>query len=304
MVSSISLLLFLNCFLIAKGTVVTTFTFVNKCGFTVWPGILSNAGHPPLPTTGFELPSAASRSVPSPVGWSGRIWARTGCAFDNSSRGACATGDCGAGGVECSGKGAAPPVTLAEFTLGDGGGLDFYDVSLVDGYNLPLVVAGGGGRCAETGCAVDVNRRCPAELRVGEGQAVACRSACEAFGKPEYCCRGDFASPQACRPTAYSKMFKEACPKSYSYAYDDATSTFTCSAAGEYTITFCPDSTPSEKSSRDSPTAGGGLALESDTWLASLAYESDATPKSVAISSLLASFVAFSGIALPFLMKT
>ncbi|KAF8045453.1 hypothetical protein N665_4900s0001 [Sinapis alba] len=41
-------------------------------------------------------------------------------------------------------------------------------------------------------------------------------------------------------------MFKAACPRSYSYAYDDATSTFTC-AGGDYTVTFCPSS-PSQKS--------------------------------------------------------
>ncbi|KAL0360532.1 UNVERIFIED_CONTAM: Thaumatin-like protein 1 [Sesamum radiatum] len=45
-------------------------------------------------------------------------------------------------------------------------------------------------------------------------------------------------------------MFKNACPRSYSYAFDDATSTFTCSGA-DYTITFCPSLT-SQKSSRDS----------------------------------------------------
>ncbi|CAI0475900.1 unnamed protein product [Linum tenue] len=49
----------------------------------------------------------------------------------------------------------------------------------------------------------------------------------------------------------YSSVFKSACPKSYSYAYDDATSTFTCSAA-DYTVAFCP-TLPSLKSSRDLP---------------------------------------------------
>ncbi|KAG5123886.1 hypothetical protein JHK82_030623 [Glycine max] len=47
-------------------------------------------------------------------------------------------------------------------------------------------------------------------------------------------------------------MFKAACPRSYSYAYDDATSTFTCSGV-DYTVTFCPSS-PSQKSSRDTTT--------------------------------------------------
>lgn len=221
---------------------------MNKCGETVWPGILSNAGRPRLQTTGFELASSASRAVAAPGGWSGRFWARTGCSAGGSAGGfSCATGDCGSGRVECDGAGAATPTTLAEITLASsaaGQGRDFYDVSLVDGYNLPVLVEGSGSQgCPAAGCLVDVGQRCPAELRVA-GQGGACRSACDAFGKPEYCCSGAFASPGTCRPTVYSQVFKAACPKSYSYAFDDPTSTFTCSSGADYTITFCPDSVP------------------------------------------------------------
>lgn len=221
----------------------TTFTFMNKCGETVWPGILSNAGIPPLQPTGFELAASASRAVQAPGGWSGRFWARTGCSASAGAGGwSCATGDCGSGRVECDGAGAAPPATLAEFTLAVAGqDRDFYDVSLVDGYNLPVLLEAGGGRgCPSAGCAVDVGQRCPSELRVA-GQGRACRSACDAFGKPEYCCSGAFASPATCRATAYSQVFKSACPKAYSYAFDDPTSTFTCSSCPNYIITFCPD---------------------------------------------------------------
>ncbi|XP_019414009.1 PREDICTED: thaumatin-like protein 1b [Lupinus angustifolius] len=230
------------------GVIAATFTFVNRCDYTVWPGILANAGSPPLDSTGFELPKLTSRTFQPPTAWSGRFWARTGCNFDGSGSGSCLTGDCGSGQQECNGAGAAPPVTLAEFTLGTIG-QDFYDVSLVDGYNLPMIVegSGGSGSCASTGCTSDLNLQCPAELKVEGGGA--CKSACEAFGSPEYCCSGAYGSPGTCRPSIYSQMFKAACPKSYSYAYDDATSTFTCSGA-DYTITFCPSS-PSQKSSRD-----------------------------------------------------
>lgn len=95
------------------------------------------------------------------------------------------------------------------------------------------------GRCETTGCATNLNQQCPKELRAGEG--AACKSACEAFGSPEYCCSGAYSNPSSCRPSHYSQIFKAACPKSYSYAYDDATSTFTCTGA-DYTITFCPGS--------------------------------------------------------------
>lgn len=78
----------------------------------------------------------------------------------------------------------------------------------------------------------------------GGGVVVACRSACEAFGLDEYCCSGEYADPTTCRPSTYSAMFKAACPRAYSYAFDDSTSTFTCNAP-EYAITFCPTSTRS-----------------------------------------------------------
>ncbi|CAK9186956.1 unnamed protein product [Ilex paraguariensis] len=220
---------------ISRGVSGAKFTFTNKCDYTVWPGIL---GTPSLDSTGFELTKGSTRSFQAPTGWSGRFWGRTGCNFDGSGQGSCSTADCGSGQIECNGAGATPPATLAEFTLGSGS-QDFYDVSLVDGYNLPMVVevSGGSGKCASTGCIEDLNRKCPSELKVEGGGA--CRSACEAFRTPEYCCKGDFNSPAACAPSVYSQIFKSACPKSYSYAYDDTTSTFTCTNA-DYTVIFCP----------------------------------------------------------------
>lgn len=242
----------------------TTFTLVNSCPYQIWPGV---SGTPPLGAGGFALaPGQSSVLNPSP-GWSGRIWARTGCSFDQGTgQGPCATGDCG-GMLECKGAGGAPPVTLAEFTLGE---RDFYDVSLVDGYNLPVavsttgVVSGSGAAastasaaassgsgtvaCATAGCTSNAllgssgGGTCPAQLiqTNSAGQAVACRSACEAFAAPQYCCTGPYSTPQTCGPSSYSQLFKSACPTAYSYAYDDPSSTFTCSGASGYTVTFCP----------------------------------------------------------------
>uniref|UniRef100_A0ACD5WXW5 Uncharacterized protein n=1 Tax=Avena sativa TaxID=4498 RepID=A0ACD5WXW5_AVESA len=242
-----------------------TFTMTNNCGYTVWPGLLSGAGTPPLSTTGFALAQGASATVDAPASWSGRMWARTLCAEDATGKFTCATGDCGSGALQCNGGGAAPPASLVEFTLDGSGGMDFFDVSLVDGYNLPMLIvpqgAGaataasstgtGGPKCMATGCLVDLNEACPADLKVasttgaaGVGTAaVACKSACEAFGSPQYCCSGAYGSPNTCRPSTYSQFFKSACPRAYSYAYDDSTSTFTCAAGTNYAITFCPSTT-------------------------------------------------------------
>ncbi|XP_019194745.1 PREDICTED: thaumatin-like protein 1b [Ipomoea nil] len=231
--------------LIVEGARGATFMLINRCGYTVWPGVLANASSTGLNTTGFELAPGTWRGFEVTSSWSGRIWGRTGCNFDaGSGQGSCATGDCRSNQVECNGAGATPPATLAEFTIASSGAnnMDFYDVSLVDGYNLPMQVEAIGriGACGSTGCAADVNRICPKELRSGDG--LACRSACDAFGNPEYCCSGAYGSPSTCQPSMYSQIFKNACPTSYSYAYDDATSTFTCSGA-DYKITFCPSTT-------------------------------------------------------------
>ncbi|KAM7521225.1 hypothetical protein LguiB_020187 [Lonicera macranthoides] len=231
-----------------------TFTLINKCDYTVWPGILSNAGIAQLPTTGFALQKGDSKTINAPSSWGGRFWGRTHCTDVSSGKFSCLTGDCGSGEIECAGRVAVPPATLAEFTLDGGGGLDFYDLSLVDGYNLPmLIVPQGGGagvNCTKTGCMVDLNEVCPSELKVTSngGEGVACKSACEAFGDEKYCCSGAYGTPDTCKPSSYSELFKKACPRAYSYAYDDKTSTFTCAGA-DYMITFCPSPTTSQKSS-------------------------------------------------------
>ncbi|KAF2322748.1 hypothetical protein GH714_030161 [Hevea brasiliensis] len=65
-------------------------------------------------------------------------------------------------------SGAIPPATLVAFTLNGAGGLDFYDISLVDGYNLPMLVIPKKiteGPCCATGCLIDLNGACPKELK-------------------------------------------------------------------------------------------------------------------------------------------
>ncbi|KAM7472482.1 hypothetical protein LguiA_010665 [Lonicera macranthoides] len=47
-----------------------------------------------------------------------------------------------------------------------------------------------------------------------------------------------FNDPKICEASKYSEIFKVACSNAYSYAYDDATSSYTCRDAN-YVITFC-----------------------------------------------------------------
>ncbi|XVE55388.1 hypothetical protein DITRI_Ditri03aG0154500 [Diplodiscus trichospermus] len=210
-----------------------TFTIINNCMETIWPGITPGES---FNNGGVELKSRQSVVFQAPVGWRGRIWGRTGCKFDKDGNGPCQTGDCG-NTLKCKDAGKTP-VSLAEFTLAT---VDFYDVSLVDGFNLPLSVTpiNGKGNCSVAGCDSDLRQTCPSELAVkANGKVIACRSACDVFNTDEYCCKGTYGNPAVCQPTSYSEKFKSACPTAYSYAYDDPTSIFTCSEA-DYVIAFC-----------------------------------------------------------------
>ncbi|KAI4604451.1 hypothetical protein KJ359_000589 [Pestalotiopsis sp. 9143b] len=110
----------------------------NNCGDTIWPGVATQAGDGPE-STGFELGPGETKDMTVGPTWNGRVWGRTNCTVSNETA-TCMTGDC-FGLLECEYSGAAP-ATLAEFNLAGGqtGLQTFYDISLVDGYNLPLGV--------------------------------------------------------------------------------------------------------------------------------------------------------------------
>ena len=217
-------------------------TFTNKCSYTVWPATLTNNKMPQLSTTGFELASGASNSLNLTSPWSGRFWARTGCSNKNGNF-SCTTADCGSGQVACNGESETPPATLVEITLASNNGQDFYDVSTVDGFNVPVSVApqGGSGPCKPSSCTNNINAVCPSALQVkgSDGSVIACKSACLAFNQPQYCCTGAYSS--SCPPTNYSQFFKQQCPNADNFPDDSTTaSTFTCSDSPDYAITFCP----------------------------------------------------------------
>ncbi|KAJ8443166.1 hypothetical protein Cgig2_005717 [Carnegiea gigantea] len=208
---------------------------VNNCKETLWPKdplrrrLLIELG----PTT----------SPPS------RIWARQGCRFDHQSgRGKCETGDCG-GLLQCKGTGGRPPTTVVEMTFGTHTSpLHFYDVSLVDGFNVPVSVVplggdgGQGGRrgCGVAACEADLNACCPSWLVVeNRGKVVGCKSPCLATGSSRYCCTGEFSGAEKCPSTVFGKLFKAVCPRAYSHPFDEATGLRTCRAP-RYVITFCP----------------------------------------------------------------
>ena len=237
----------------ARAASTREFTFVNNTTQTIWAGALGNAGQTVPGNGGWEMAPGSTYSVTVSDTWSGRLWGRTYCNFNSSGSGSCETGDCG-GVLQCNGAGGIPPATLAEFTLGGATGNDFYDVSFVDGFNVPMTITPIGGAqptpdnpywCGVAGCGVDLNPNCPSALQETDssGRIIACKSACEAFNTDQYCCRGAYATAATCNPTDwpvdYAAYCKQNCPYAYSYAYDDPTSTFQDIGAS-FTITFGP----------------------------------------------------------------
>ncbi|KAI9091449.1 thaumatin [Phlyctochytrium arcticum] len=288
-----------------------TFELVNKCPFTVWPGILNDPAYPIPEGGGFELPAGSTKQLNIPsIEWkAARIWPRTGCREENGQF-KCATGDCG--GLKCNGKSGERPATLAEFTLQDPakGKTDFYDVSNVDGHNIGLSIETYGDKindpnfppgfnCGTFACTMDM-QGCPPELQWDNGSGgIACASigtavrnstirakfpqfqqifnnpdtlalvecACDCPQDKQDCKCGDATCKYGCSPhvpnpggqtcdvgkwpksqspgagtqfpAEYEQVFKKQCPESYSWQFDDFTSTYQCFNAA-YRVVFCP----------------------------------------------------------------
>ncbi|KAF2197721.1 thaumatin family protein [Delitschia confertaspora ATCC 74209] len=123
---------------------ITPLIVTNYCPETIYPGISTQSGDGP-PLSGFKLDPGKTSNQTVSEDWQGRVWGRTNCSFNDAGTApkwggprACGTGDCN-GVVNCV-VGGDVPVSLAEFTFDAGDGHTYYDISLVDGYNLPIAI--------------------------------------------------------------------------------------------------------------------------------------------------------------------
>nr|AAK59277.1 thaumatin-like protein [Sambucus nigra] len=210
--------------LIFSSAHAANFNIRNNCPFTVWAAAVPGGGR--------QLNRGQVWSLDVPARTAGaRIWARTNCNFDGAGRGRCQTGDCN-GLLACQAYG-TPPNTLAEYALNQFNNLDFFDISLVDGFNVAMDFSPTGGCARGIQCTADINGQCPNVLRAPGG----CNNPCTVFRTNEYCCTNGQGS---CSATNLSRFFKERCRDAYSYPQDDATSTFTCPGGTNYRVVFCP----------------------------------------------------------------
>uniref|UniRef100_A0A0D9Y2D1 Protein kinase domain-containing protein n=1 Tax=Oryza glumipatula TaxID=40148 RepID=A0A0D9Y2D1_9ORYZ len=124
-------------------------------------------------------------------------------------------------------------------------GQDLFDISLVDGFNVPMDFlpapppnqsSQGAPPCSKgPRCPANVTAQCPGELRAHGG----CNNACRVFKQDKYCCTGN--GTNTCEPTTYSLPFVRMCPDAYSYSRNDASSPgLTCPSGTNYQIIFCP----------------------------------------------------------------
>ncbi|XP_074266197.1 protein P21-like [Silene latifolia] len=204
--------------LFSTSVLAVTFTVKNNCNYIVWGAAVPGGGQQLNPggTWTFYVP-------PGQTG--GRVWGRKGCTSNGPNQLSCTTGDCG-GVLRCTGY-SAPPNTLAEYSLNQYAGRDFFDISLVDGYNLPMSFTPVSNGCnSGPTCPAQLINSCPGQLRA-QG---ACQNPCTIYQSDQYCNH----------PSQLSMYFKNACPTAYSYPRDDPTSTFTCPGNTNYLVTFCP----------------------------------------------------------------
>ncbi len=265
-----------------------TVTFVNNCKVDVWWAVITSDKGKDCGSGFFAMPGNGGDKLAKQGGrqtitvnlekgcgnnmvWSGNFYPRTGCDFKNTNVGLCETGGCG-DQLHCkTGVGGAPPKGLAEFRF-DQNGNDFYDLSFVDGFNLPIQIKptaiikkprNDKYGCGVSACKFDFVQEtsvkdetsCLNDLKVrnGRGTLVGCTSACQAFdaghadrmANSKYCCTGSYFGPVNrndagnCPSTSYSDFFKKKCPDAYAWPQDDNNSTFSCVATA-YEVTFCP----------------------------------------------------------------
>jgi len=232
-----------------------TFTIKNYCNEDIY--VASN-----IPShTGFQLKSHKSTSFVIASSWSGRLWGQSGCNFSSNGTliGECSTCPDGA---QC---------TLTEFTLGS---MDFYDVSLVDGFTVPTSVWTDAPvprprlyDCGNITCDFDL-KKCPPELVIlnSDKSFKTCGNICgmvtnstqvaafpilgQVHDQVLICCGtrntsicGPDTWPMSSLGINYYQAFKQQCNTSYVYPDDDSTSTFTCTLNANYSIVFCPSNT-------------------------------------------------------------
>lgn len=219
--------------------------FLNACDQTVWAGASGDTVPAEAFEAGIELAPGDCVAVPFRSVSGGRAWGGTDCV-----------------GETCASDGASGRGTLVQFDVPEEGG-SLYNVSLVDGFNLPIElrpvgpnIDEDGGPCGAARCAVSVELGCPEALRRydEEGAVAWCESICRACAACEACndcgdlgvdaCSGcaDVAEVccggMGCQSNAYTQTWESLCPDALTHAENEAY--LGCDRVSDFDMTFCP----------------------------------------------------------------
>jgi hypothetical protein len=239
-------------------------------------------GDPLVDGGGFKLEATGGKHTSTVIPlWQGGFWGRTGCSGSDGNQN-CDWKTCygtdGKGKLQCGGAGSSQ-MTKGEINF-DENGYDTYDVSAVDGFNVPMTITPIAGTyvnkgkdtvydCTASGTTYDLKdpKIFPSTLSKDlivnvSKKPAAVLSACQysvykdKVENPAYCCVGSYGTPGTCKPSTWpenmrtDKFFKQYLPGAYSYAFDDHTSTYTCwnkdaVTMSSYKVTFCGTKTGS-----------------------------------------------------------
>jgi hypothetical protein len=177
---------------------------INQCSQTISGCQSDQTGQ----VSSYLLGSGASQLIDVGTNWPGGvIWGYPGSSADPT--------DC---------NNAKPQADVAEFTINSD--QDFYDISIVNAYNLPLKIAPTSGTtCASPSCTINnLNSFCvsPNTLTGGPGDG---------------CYNVD--GPNTGSPTPGTTQFATACPGAMSYTSDNS-NVYACQAGTNYEVVFCP----------------------------------------------------------------
>lgn len=239
----------------------------NNCPYSTWLATTPNNGVNPLPGGTVRLDPGQRYTYQIPNGgWAGRFWPKTGCNGEGTN---CEFGD---SSPPCPADGCQPPAdTKIEFFFPPQPPTSdsWYDISLVDGYSLPMkIVPRGGesGACVTTSCDMSL-AACPQDETSGlgdlriikNGKTVACLSPCKKWNYPppygfgndeqvppgvDMCCPTPPIQPAQCSSgpvinTKYVNLVHSSCPSAYSYAYDDFAGLHNCPGDKSFDVTIC-----------------------------------------------------------------
>ena len=193
---------------------------------------------------GFQLDIGNAHTIRVPRSFfSTKVWGRTNCQ-EREGILECDTGDCGPN-QKCSYYGRSP-ITVAQFNTNflNGLPLQYYQVSLINGFNLPISIVPENDDCKSSSCELEreqLKEVCSNQLQFFNttGNINGCLSPCDKFKTRKTCC--PTLSLNECdfdiSNNEYENIFEDYCPTANTFL-KNSTDINSCHTNG-YHVKFC-----------------------------------------------------------------